>query len=191
MKRLAPTWYLAGGAAGLASIRPIVRCAAIQAASQERHEARAGQLPQELSRPRPIVLFLDDLHWADSSSMDMIGYLGEQFDDLRLLIIVTYRPSELMLHRHPLLAAEAGAAGRGFCSEIAMPMLSREEIQQHLALEFPAHEFPPTFPDLSTPRPRAARCSLWTCCGSCATAQAIVESEGAWRLAETLSGIER
>ena len=50
-----------------------------------------------------------------------------------------------MLRQHPFLPLKLDLESRGFCREISMPMLSRDEIQQHLALEFPEHRFPASF----------------------------------------------
>jgi predicted ATPase len=47
------------------------------------------------------VLLLDDLHWADLGSLDLLRALARQLADLPLLLIVTYRDDELT-RRHPL-----------------------------------------------------------------------------------------
>ena len=49
----------------------------------------------ELSRVKPLVLFIDDLHWADASTVDLLAYLCSQFGAMRLLLLVTYRPTDL------------------------------------------------------------------------------------------------
>ncbi len=40
----------------------------------------------------PMVLVLDDMHWADPPSLDLAVHLGLQLDDTPLLVIATYRP---------------------------------------------------------------------------------------------------
>src|SRR4051794_35071219 len=50
------------------------------------------------SRPegtRPVVLLLDDLHWADSASLDLLRFLARAVAALPLLLIGTYRSDEL------------------------------------------------------------------------------------------------
>jgi len=68
-------------------------------------EAAATALLQ-LSAHEPIILFLDDLHWADSLSLALLHYLSRKCKNSRLLIIGTYRSEELVLTReerlHPL-----------------------------------------------------------------------------------------
>jgi DNA-binding NarL/FixJ family response regulator len=50
---------------------------------------------------RPLVLLLDDLHWADQDSLDLLDYITRRLSNLPLLILVTYR-SEEVHRRHPL-----------------------------------------------------------------------------------------
>lgn len=42
----------------------------------------------------PLLLFIDDLHWADPSSLDLLLHLGMELEQEQLLIIGTYRPHE-------------------------------------------------------------------------------------------------
>ncbi len=61
-----------------------------------------------------LVLVLEDLHWADQSSLDFLRFLGRNLSSLHLLVVASYRVDEL--HRHhalypllPLLIREARA----------------------------------------------------------------------------------
>ena len=62
------------------------------AVSQERMKRELGALLLEASRLRPFVLFLDDLHWADVSTIDVLNYLAGRFDQMRLLVLTTAGP---------------------------------------------------------------------------------------------------
>ena len=55
-------------------------------ASQERMKREVGAFFQDVSRARPIVVFLDDLHWADVSTIDILNYLAGRFADMRVLV---------------------------------------------------------------------------------------------------------
>src|SRR3712207_4025727 len=50
---------------------------------------------------RPLVVLLDDLHWADPASLDLLRFLARGLADLPLLLLATYRSDELT-RRHPL-----------------------------------------------------------------------------------------
>ena len=72
-------------------------------ASQERMKREVGAFFQDISRARPVVIFLDDLHWADVSTIDILNYLAGRFADMRVLVLTTYRPAEMALAQHPFL----------------------------------------------------------------------------------------
>ncbi|WIM98010.1 AAA family ATPase [Actinoplanes oblitus] len=60
-----------------------------------------GSLVARLSAQRPLLLVLEDLHWADRSTRDLIGFLVRSARAPRLMLLATYRTDEL--HRgHPL-----------------------------------------------------------------------------------------
>jgi tetratricopeptide (TPR) repeat protein len=50
----------------------------------------------QLSAKEPLILFLDDLHWADNLSLALLHYLSRKCKNSRLLIIGTYRTEELV-----------------------------------------------------------------------------------------------
>ncbi|MHB8646625.1 MAG: ATP-binding protein [Thermomicrobiales bacterium] len=67
-----------------------------------------------LARHRPLLVLLDDLHWADPASLDLLRFLARSLDTLPLLLLVTYRSDELtrrhpLYHLLPLLVREAQA----------------------------------------------------------------------------------
>jgi predicted ATPase len=107
-----------------------------------------GAFLQEVSRVRPLILFFDDLHWADVSTVDMLAYMATKIASMRMLIVVSYRPSDLLLANHPFLPIKLDLQGRGICREIPLSFLGRQDIERYLSVEFPGHCFPEEFPAL-------------------------------------------
>jgi DNA-binding CsgD family transcriptional regulator len=58
-------------------------------------------LADELHGATPTVVVLEDLHWADEATLDLVGLLGRRVEQLGALIIATYRADELP-RAHPL-----------------------------------------------------------------------------------------
>jgi predicted ATPase/tRNA A-37 threonylcarbamoyl transferase component Bud32 len=145
MKLLAPSWYVqvAPLAATDSSLADVLTEA--KQASQERRKRELGVFLQELSRTHPVVLFLDDVHWADPSSVDLLAYLGTRCLAWQLLVILTYRASDLLRSQHPFGQVKLELQGRGVCREIGLPFLSRDDVDHYLTLAFAGHGFPPTF----------------------------------------------
>jgi len=59
----------------------------------------------QLSMKEPVILFLDDLQWADHLSLALLHYLSRRCRNSQLLIIGTYRPEDLLTKKeklHPL-----------------------------------------------------------------------------------------
>ena len=56
----------------------------------------------------PLLIFLDDLQWADRGSLDLLFHLGRQLSGARILIVGAFRPEEILPElpdsRHPLAA---------------------------------------------------------------------------------------
>ena len=59
-----------------------------------------------IGHERPTVLILDDLHWAERASLILLGHVLRWRGPMRLLVVATYRESELG-RAHPLSAALA------------------------------------------------------------------------------------
>ena len=108
MKTLAPSWHwqIAPPPAEAPSTEHRGHERTTISTSRERLKRELSALLQEVSRLQPLVLFFDDLQWADPSTVDLLAFLADRFAVLRTLIVGTYRPSELRVRKHPLLGLQ-------------------------------------------------------------------------------------
>jgi predicted ATPase/tRNA A-37 threonylcarbamoyl transferase component Bud32 len=148
MKLLAPAWYLQLVPLPADDQSAVRLRTEAQSGSQERLKRELAAFLLEVSRQTPLVLFLEDVHWADVSTVDLLAYLARQFEAMRLLVVATYRPSDLLMARHPFLAIKLELQARGLCRELGLEFLTRRDIDDFLALEFPHHRFPPELGEL-------------------------------------------
>ncbi|HEX5828333.1 MAG TPA: AAA family ATPase [Candidatus Limnocylindrales bacterium] len=83
-------------------------------------------LIERMAADAPTVIALEDLHWSDRSTRDMLRFLVRNLTSGRVLLVGTYRTDELN-ERHPVLAflAELGRSGQVERLELA-PFTSRE-----------------------------------------------------------------
>ncbi len=77
--------------------------------------ARAKGFLAAVAARQPLVLLLEDFHWADPASLDMLRFLARALPTLPVLALVTYRADELgpehpLFSLIPLLVREANAA---------------------------------------------------------------------------------
>ncbi len=141
MKKLAPTWYsqvTANLGSETLTTRPQEK-----AISQEKLKRELANFLQELSNHHPLILFLDDLHWADASTIELIAYLGSlKFNNLRVLFITTYRFSDMSLAKHPFLQVKLDLQFYNVYQELTIDLLTQDDITKYLSLTFPQNNFP-------------------------------------------------
>ena len=100
-----------------------------------------GEAIEVLTAQRPVVLILEDLHWSDYSTLDLISYLARQTQPAHLMLIGTFRTAELVFSGHPLRAVKQELLARGQCEELALEYLSERAVAQYLSIRFPGSEF--------------------------------------------------
>jgi tetratricopeptide (TPR) repeat protein len=100
-------WYdIAGPALGIAE--PGDR----QADPQGVTEGLVAAVRRLARRDWPLVLLIDDAHWADQETLRWLAAFAERLDDLSVLVVVARRPGEVTGESARLLDAVAAAAGR-------------------------------------------------------------------------------
>jgi DNA-binding CsgD family transcriptional regulator len=76
-------------------------------------------------RPGPTVAVLEDVHWADEASLDLLRFLARRLDSTATLLIATYRDDELA-STHPLRAVLGTVESR---RRISLPSLSEQAVR--------------------------------------------------------------
>ena len=149
-----------------------------------------GALLQEMSRTQPLVLFIDDLHWADVSTIDMLNYLAGRFADMRVLILTSYRPSDMALAKHPFLGDSQrpavarrvrGSRSRSFwkprCRRLSGAAVSR------------ATSFRATWPPIIHTKTEGSPLFMADLVRYLRDTGGIAQQDGAWVLLRTLSDV--
>ena len=93
---------------------------------------------EDLAGAAGLVLILEDLHWSDSASRDLLDYLARSVARSRILVIGTYRADELD-RSHPLLALIRGWLRRGSATSIELEPLSAAGVDAMLDATIGAH----------------------------------------------------
>jgi tetratricopeptide (TPR) repeat protein len=88
---------------------------------------------------------LEDLHWSDYATLDLLSFLARRREPARLLIIGTYRPIEVISGGHPLKVIKHELQVHGHCSELPLRLLTAGEVDSYLAARF-AHGMAGQFP---------------------------------------------
>jgi class 3 adenylate cyclase len=85
------------------------------------------------ARAQPIVLVLDDLHWADAPSLLMLQFLARELADSSLFVLGTYRDVELG-RRHPLSQALGEMAREGVVERVLLRGLGEREVARFVEM---------------------------------------------------------
>lgn len=102
------------------------------ARSQLRVFEEALALLTERAAARPVLLVLEDLHWADTSTLDLVVFLAHNLDGRRVLLLAIYRADELSsAERVRRLAGGVRRSGSAHLLELGP--LEREEVAALLA----------------------------------------------------------
>lgn len=105
--------------------------------TQEQLFTEIGTRLRTLAAQQPLLLILEDLHWADRSSLRLLLYLSQHIAASRLLLICTFRPEALMAdgeqEQHPLLRLIVESKRRFGQVLIDLSSLSEAARQQFIA----------------------------------------------------------
>jgi class 3 adenylate cyclase len=85
------------------------------------------------SRSQPMVIFLDDMHWADKPSLLLLDFLSRQLRDTRILVVCTYRDIELG-RQHPLAQSLASIIREPNTRRILLRGLTEPDLARYIKL---------------------------------------------------------
>ena len=111
-------------------------------ASPERMLREMAEVLETLTADTPLLLVLEDLHWGDYSTLDLISALARRRQRARLMVLATYRPVDVVLSNHPLRAVKQDLQARRLCQDVPLGLLSEGAIADYLAARFPGEQLP-------------------------------------------------
>ncbi len=188
MRGLAPNWFAQVVPSSSGAESAPARAAG-PAPSSDRMLRELAEFLHELARVRPVVLFFDDMHWADASTIDLIAYLATRFDQCRVLLLATYRPAELRMRNYAFLKLKLDLQARGVCREIALGFLTRDDVGRYTQLAFPDNRLPPALAGLVYERTEGSPLFMVDLLRYMAIREVLVEREGVWCLTRPVGEI--
>jgi DNA-binding winged helix-turn-helix (wHTH) protein/tetratricopeptide (TPR) repeat protein len=105
--------------------------------TRERMVRELCEALERLAANQPLILILEDLHWVDDSTLDVISALARRRGAAKLLVLGTYRPGDLVLSRSPLKGLKQDLLVRRLCHELALEPLTESQVGQFLEERFP------------------------------------------------------
>jgi tetratricopeptide (TPR) repeat protein len=138
LDKLAPTW--------LAQMPALLDAAEWKELQSKAVGATHARMLQELAHAievltakTPIVLWLEDIHWSDYSTLEWLGFVARRRESARLLLFGTYRPVEVIVREHPLKHLKQELQIHGMCKELPLSLLSKPAVMEYLSQRFDSH----------------------------------------------------
>jgi predicted ATPase/DNA-binding winged helix-turn-helix (wHTH) protein len=130
LQQKAPSWY-----AQLASLPRADDSAG--AAGPVKHERILKEIcdaVEAMAVEKTVVLVLEDLHWADLSTLDLISALARRRSAAKLFLLSSYRPADVN-NGHPLKRLKQDLDAHKLCTEAALRPLDKAAVSEYLAWE--------------------------------------------------------
>jgi len=114
----------------------------IRGASRERMVRELCEALEALTLDDPLVIVLEDLHWVDPSTLDLISALARRREAAKLLLLCTYRPVDVILSQSQLNGLKRDLQVHRLCREIGLDRLNESDVSDYLHREFENSNFP-------------------------------------------------
>jgi DNA-binding winged helix-turn-helix (wHTH) protein len=104
--------------------------------SAQRMLREIAQALEVLAADQPIVLWLEDLHWSDPSTLAVLAFLAGRREPARLLLIASFRPADAPASASPLHGLALQLVQRGQATAVALEPLDEAAVCAYLRLRF-------------------------------------------------------
>jgi DNA-binding winged helix-turn-helix (wHTH) protein/predicted ATPase len=137
LRQYAPSWLV--GLPVLVSGRERAELARQTAASMPEPRMREiATFLEAITKLQPVILVLEDLHWADPSTLALISFVARRRESARLMLVGTYRENEVEHSNHLLKGVKTELQLHHYCSHLPLKLLHQEEVGEYLAARFEA-----------------------------------------------------
>jgi DNA-binding winged helix-turn-helix (wHTH) protein/predicted ATPase len=104
-----------------------------QGATRDRSLRELGEALEAVAADAPLVVVLEDLHWSDAATVDLLAVVARRRDPARLLVVGTYRPADVAVGAHPLKPLTQELHAHNECDELALDFLGEGAVGDYVA----------------------------------------------------------
>jgi len=159
-------------------------------ATRERMLREMAEAVEALTAEAPLVLVLEDLHWSDTATVDLVSLLARRQEPARLLLIGTYRPVDVIGSQHPLEHVRLELHTRGCSQELSLEPLSEAQVADYLRERFAGHAFPAELARVINRRTEGNPLFMVSVVEDLVARGLIVMRDGRWELHAVLEEVE-
>ena len=189
LAKRAPTWWIQFPSLVKADKREALQ-REIVGATRERMVREICEALETITAEYPLVLIFEDLHWVDPSTLDLISALARRREPVKLMLLGTYRPTDVALSQMLLKGLKQDLQVHRLCEEIAVERLEEPEIAEYLATEFPNSSLPSGLPKLIYQHSGGNALFMVAIVKDMVKKGLIVQEQGGWRLVKRLAEVD-
>ena len=162
-----------------------------QGATRERMLREMADAIETLATESPLLLVLEDLHWSDYSTLDLISYLARRQGRARVMVVGTYRPVDVIVGDHPLKGVKRELQAHNLCHELPLECLGEDVVAEYLNTRFPGHQLPARLRRVIYQRTEGNPLFMINLVEYLIDQKMIVKENQAWTLCVELSDVEK
>src|SRR5262249_15507939 len=190
LRQYAPTWlvqlpWLLRPAARTALQREVL------GSTRERMLREMAEALEILTAETPLVLVLEDLHWSDAATLDLLAVLARRREAARLLLIGTYRPVDVLVREHPLRGLAQELQLQGHCTTLPLVGLTEADVAAYLAARCPGPALPTELARVLYERTEGNPLFLVNVVASLVTQSVLVQGQGGWKCVGGVEAVVR
>ena len=159
-------------------------------ATKDRMLRELGDALAALTAETPVLLVLEDVHWIDPASVDMLRHLAERTHGQRLLLIATARPEDIERNNPTLKKCYTEMHARGRLRGNRAAGSGSADIAAYLDAHFAPNEFPAELASVIHGKSEGHPLFATGAIQILAERGDIVRTNGAWKLKQPLAQIE-
>jgi DNA-binding winged helix-turn-helix (wHTH) protein len=144
LRRYAPTWLVQLPGLASAHDRESLKLETM-GATRDRMLREMCEAVDALAKDSPLLFLIEDLHWSDIATLDLISSMASRGERAHLLVLMSYRPVDVIVTNHPVRAARQSLLMQRKCVELELDLLNRSDVARLIAVRFPGNCFPDDF----------------------------------------------
>ena len=189
LAKRAPTWLIQFPSLVKPELREALQ-REIFGTTRERTVREICEALEALTAETPVVLILEDLHWVDPSTLDVISALARRRGPAKLVILGTYRPADVVLSQSPLKGLKQDLLVHQLCDEIALERLEESDITEYLTTVFAGGGLPWGLTNLIYRHSGGNALFMVTLVQDMIKRALLAEEHGQWKLTVPLADID-
>jgi len=144
LQRYAPTWLVQMPGVLPANEMDALR-QSLAASTSTRMIREFLRLGEVVSAAAPMLLVIEDLHWADHATIALLSALASRREPARLLVLATMRPDDATTLQHPAASMMRELEAKRLCVAAAIAGLDASDVDTYVAKRFSPNDFPRGF----------------------------------------------